>query len=228
MPKRKFFFVMMFIPYVTCGIVFGLVIELIFGIGENMKSTISFFFVIALIGVPSYLLIKHPQHYNVASQILFNLMLFGASTWFGISVNNKKSMKEATAKWVPAAETACKQLLTISATAERMKRTVTQSCKRIEPVISHLESAQLEPLKCIIESQCRETAEKLANLRNHVDNAVSHLEVFIGANCEGGECDEIANRISLSRKELFRRIDEDFYISNGQCGGGTIETEIVS
>jgi hypothetical protein len=47
-----------------------------------MKKAISFLTALALIAVPSYLLIKHPSYYNVTAQILFNILLFGGGAIF--------------------------------------------------------------------------------------------------------------------------------------------------
>jgi hypothetical protein len=174
---------------------------------ENMNSVISAFFVLTLIAIPSYLMSKSPALYNVPTQIMFSIFLTVASTWFGISVNNKRARHEATAKWLPAAETACKQLLTLSATAERMRRTQARACDTIDPIIADGDSKAMNPVKALIRLQCQETSEKLANLRDHIENAFSLWQVFIGTNCEGDECALIDARLQERRQQLFSQID---------------------
>lgn len=205
--RRRFFWVLFGLPAIACGIVCEVIVQFNLARGRNMMRVLSILIVLMLIVIPCYLIVKRPGEYNVVSQVLFSVLLCGASAWFGISVNSERARKEATAKWVPAAETACKQLLTMSAGVERMKQTLEESCKRMEPVLPALDEKELSGLKCLVEMQCKETCEKLATLRDHVESAVSHWEVFIGANCEGAECERIEERIRKYREQLFRGID---------------------
>jgi hypothetical protein len=172
---------------------------------ENMNTLISAVLVLALIAVPSYLLIETPQSFTVPTQVMFSVFLTAASTWLGISINNKRARRDATGKWLPAAETACKQLLTLSATAERMKRTQARACTAVDPLLPQGDP-RFDALKVVVELQCRETAEKLATLRDHIENAISHWQVFIGANCEGADCVLIEARLQECRERLFSQL----------------------
>ena len=201
--SRWWLWVAMLIPAGLIGLLIESCIQIIISIGEHMKSLLSFLCVVALIALPAVLILQQPQSYNVVAQILFSVLLFGVSTWFGYSINYEKARKEATAMWVPAAEVSCKQLLTISATAERMKRTQASACQNIEPFLQGVDPKQVAPVRSLVKIQCEETAEKLASLRDHVENAISHWQVFIGCNCEGSECAAIEQRIDACRKGLF-------------------------
>jgi hypothetical protein len=174
----------------------------------SMRVILSALLIIVCILVPTYLVANTPQAFNPLAQVLFSIVLTGASVWFGISLNDKNARKEAARRWLPAAETACKQLLTISNTAERMRLTQTTACNSIEPLLPKLETSL--PIKQMVDVQCRETAEKLATLRDHIDSAVSHWEVFIASNCEKGECDAISFRIGQVRTTLEAKLKEDF------------------
>jgi len=174
----------------------------------SMRVIISALLIIVCIAVPSYLVVQTPQAFNPLAQVLFSILLTGASIWFGISLNDRQARKEAARQWLPAAETACKQLLTISNTAERMRLTQATACNSIEPLLPKLETSL--PVKQMVDVQCRETAEKLATLRDHVDSAVSHWEVFIANNCEKGECDAISFRIGQVRTTLEAKLKQDF------------------
>jgi hypothetical protein len=174
----------------------------------SMRVIISALLIAICIGVPTYLVAKTPDAFNPLAQVLFSILLTGASIWFGISLNDRQARKEAARQWLPAAETACKQLLTISNTAERMRLTQATACNSIEPLLPKLDASL--PIKQMVEVQCRETAEKLATLRDHVDNAVSHWEVFIANNCEKGECDAISFRIGQVRTALETKLKQDF------------------
>ena len=174
----------------------------------SMRVIISALLIAVGVLVPIYLVANTPQVFNPLAQVLFSVLLAGASIWFGISLNDKQARKEAARQWLPAAETACKQLLTISNTAERMRLTQTRACNSIEPLLPKGETP-LHPIRQMVEVQCRETAEKLATLRDHIDSAVSHWEVFIANNCERGECDAIAYRIAQVREALEARLKQD-------------------
>jgi hypothetical protein len=139
---------------------------------------------------------------------MFSVFLTAASTWLGIAVNNKRARHDATAKWLPAAETACKQLLTLSATAERMRKTQSTACSTIDPVIADADPKIIRPLKALVELQCRETSEKIATLRDHIENAISHWQVFIGTNCEGQDCELIDARLRECRNQLFGAMEK--------------------
>jgi len=173
-----------------------------------MRVILSALLIIVCILVPTYLAANTPQAFNPLAQVLFSIVLTGASVWFGISLNDKNARKEAARQWLPAAETACKQLLTISNTAERMRLTQETACNSIEPLLPKLETSL--PVKQMVDVQCRETAEKLATLRDHIDSAVSHWEVFIASNCEKGECDAISVRIGQVRTTLEAKLKQDF------------------
>lgn len=214
-PKKKWVWLFVAIPL---GLI-GCICEIIAGVRtmakEKVKSAGLLLCMVVMIAIPSYIIVKKPTEYGVATQVLFSILLCIASVWFGIFVNTAKARKEATAKWVPAAESACKQLLTISATAERMKRTLVQSCKDIEISLPNMEEKEYAPFKCMVGMQCRETGEKLATLRGHVENAVSHWQVFIGANCEGDECGQIEQRIKECRTKIFADLCGDGCLCEG-------------
>lgn len=217
LPKKKPVIFALAIPALAYGLITESIIETIYALEENMSALISGVAVLALVIIPSYLLMKSPALYNVPVQILFSVFLTAASTWLGISINNKRAKRDATAKWLPAAETACKQLLTLSATAERMKKTQVQSCSTIDPLIPDDGSGNMKPLKAIVALQCRETAEKLATLRDHIENSISHWQVFIGTNCEGNECQIIDQRLQACRHQLFTQIDAEQCSEIGVC-----------
>jgi hypothetical protein len=202
-----FLFLLLIIPALVYGLVVESLIETIAGAKENMNTLFSAIVVLVLVLVPTYLMSQRPESYSAPVQLMFSVFLTAASTWFGVSINNKRARREATGKWLPAAETACKTLLTLSVTAERMKRTQAQACSAIEPVVADSDQNVVKPVKALIDLQCRETAEKLATLRDHIENAISTWQLFIGTNCEGEECALIDERLQVCRQQLFSQIE---------------------
>jgi len=207
-PTTKILRILYAVPLFICATALEVVINVITYEFLSMKVTISALLIAVCIIVPIYLVAKTPQAYNPLAQVLFSIVLTGASVWFGVSLNDKQARKEAAGRWLPAAETACKQLLTISNTAERMRLTQATACNSIEPRLPNVESPRT--MKQKVEVQCRVTAEKRATLRYHIENAVSHWEVFIANNCERGECEAISYRIGQVRGTLESRLKQDF------------------
>ena len=175
----------------------------------NMKNTITLIIIGLLIAAPTYMLITDVALYNEATQLLFSILLFMAALWFGTQLNTRQARRAATDKWLPAAETACKDLLTISITAERMRRTQKGICSNIEPLIPAEDKEKFRGLNLLIDNQCRETASNLSTLRSSIDTAVSNWKVFIAANCDGADCDIIDHRIEEHRTMLLSRLDEE-------------------
>ena len=208
---NEFLFLLLFLLLIIPALVYGLVveslIETIAAAKENMNTLFSAIVVLVLILVPTYLISQRSESYSAPVQLMFSVFLTAASTWFGVSINNKRARREATGKWLPAAETACKTLLTLSVTAERMKRTQAHACSAIEPIVADSDQNVVKPVKALIDLQCRETAEKLATLRDHIENAISTWQLFIGTNCEGEECALIDQRLQCCRQQLFSQIE---------------------
>ena len=216
-PRSRLLLVLLVIPCLLYGLIVESFVETFCEIGDNMSTFISSVFVLVLMAVPTCLLVERPEFYNVPVQILFSVFLTAASTWLGISINNKRARRDATAKWLPAAETACKQLLTLSSTAERMKRTQAQACSAIDPLMAPGQTPNPAAIRALVGIQCRETAEKLATLRDHIENGISHWQVFIGANCEGDECALIDQRLQACRTQLFAQIETATCPAQTQC-----------
>ncbi len=208
-PKQKWLTALLYLP----GFVYGLIAELVISFFSdervNMKNTVALLILLLLVAAPSYMLINNPALLNEATQLLFSILLFAGSLWFGNQVSLSRAKRAATEKWLPAAETACKDLLTIASTAERMRRTQGGICANIDPLIPEEDKDKLKGLKQLIDNQCHETASNLSTLRSYIDTAVSNWKVFIAANCEGTDCELIEERIEEHRGSLQTRLDQE-------------------
>jgi hypothetical protein len=168
----------------------------------SMKTFISLAACAALISVPSYILIHDSTQYNVTCQVLFSILLFGASIWFSYELNNAKAKKEASSKWLPAAEGAAKQLMTMSHTVDRMRTRQSSACGKIKPLITPERTTDCKALEHFFGIQCEESAENLSTIKNQLDEAASQWDMFINENCEFGECLRINQRIEQLRNKL--------------------------
>lgn len=171
-----------------------------------MRKFLSFVTVLLLIGAPSYMIIREPQDFNVTAQILFSLLLFAATIWLSGEANNEKAKKEASARWLPAAESAYKQLTTISHNVSRMRANQKEACSKIDPLIPAALAEQCKGLKHMFDLQCRETGQNLESIKNQLDTAVADWDMFIQANCAKDECGAIDLRI---KKHLAKLVETE-------------------
>lgn len=163
----------------------------------------SFVLVIILIALPTLLLTYKQELYNPCVQVLFDILLFGASIWFAVTIDNKKAERSATGKWLPKAESCCKELLAIiSNIYDRQKRKKT--CQYIKEVFPNISEEQYAPLITFIEMRCQECDLNFRNIRNHLENSVSGWKTFIEENCEKSECARITKRL-YQTQETFEK-----------------------
>ena len=165
-----------------------------------MKMSFSFLVVLALIAIPTYILATYPQYYNQLTQVLFDILLFGASIWFASTIDTKKAEKIATSKWLPRAEGSCNELLAMSANIESMRAKQVNTCESIEKIFPGISEKQVAPVIHFMKTRCEECAVNFKNLRNHLDNSVKGWEAFIEENCEEGECQRITMRLGKTRQ----------------------------
>jgi len=166
---------------------------------------------VLLIALSVYLVTRHPQYYNQLAQVLFDMLLLGVSLWAGITFSREEAEKNATDRWLPAAEGACYELLTMSATVERMRlrqEKVCQSMKQFFPSDSSTDGAV--PIQHVAKMRCEECAENLRTLQNHVENSIKSWHLFIEYNCAEW-CQPIKERLGDRRKELAQNNQAGFF-----------------
>lgn len=151
--------------------------------------------------------VEKPEYYNVFSQALFDSVLVLFSALFSAAVSNAKSETEMAKRvgqtWLPAAENACKQLITISRSAERMIHGQQQACDSLGCFLPEEPTSDLVAARQAIKMQCDESAEKLRTLQAHVENAIAEWEVFIRNNCVDNQCEPIFSALGAWRQKQF-------------------------
>lgn len=167
-----------------------------------MRTFFSFLIVLVLLVVPTYIVLYHPQYHNALAQVLFDLLLFAASLWFAVNISTREAEKEATSRWLPAAETACNELLTMIATIATMRSKHVNACESVGKIFPNVPAEQLEPVVYFMKTRCGECAANLGSIRNHVENSFRNWEVFIVNNCEESQCEHIHSRLEKTKSEL--------------------------
>jgi len=177
---------------------------------SNKKLTILIILVVVSIAFPTAIVWIAPDSYDARAEVLFDIILAAASIWIGDIMRKEQAEKHATDKWIPAAESACKALLAMSATIERMRLKQAKACESLEPILSNIPAEKLTPVKTVIKLRCDACSENLSNLRFHIDNSFSDWDAFIETNCDDEVCEGVHRRLDEKRQELAAIMKKDF------------------
>lgn len=169
-------------------------------------------FVVAflLIVLPTIIVAARPQSYTALTQVLFDVLLMLVSIWIGKLLSDEDVAKAATEKWLPAAEMVCNELLTMSATTERLCRKQSSLRETLQDVFPSMPRDTLNPIERFVHVRCGHCSEGLENLKNHIENSYNNWALFINVNCEEEECQKIHERLRKRRDELFLAVERDF------------------
>jgi len=188
------------IPLIAVCLIYDL---LILGV-KSMKTLTLILLIVATIAASFYVVSSKPQYLNPLTDLLLNILLTGFSIAVGFVINESKIKKEATAKWMPAAESACKGLITISSTVARLQRNQSNLCSQIESFLRNDTVNNPSQLRNVLENKCQSCSNQLLDVKNHIDKSTEDWIVFLKNNCEKGECDQIFKRIDDMKKSLCR------------------------
>lgn len=174
--------------------------------------------VLIFILVPVFLVVYDQDFYNPLAQILFDIMLFGASLWYGVSIANeeteekiRRAEKKNTDKWLSAAERSCGEIRAVSVTLTKLSKHQRNKFSDIETTIPGIPERKLKPLKHYLSDKCQECTFSLVANKNHIDNAFQSWSVFINDNCDEAQCRNFHDRLDQRKKEMedeFDRLDQ--------------------
>lgn len=165
--------------------------------------------VVLLVILPTVVYQFTSVKYNDLTNILFNVLLCVVSVWLSMLLQKPAAQREARKYWLPFAESACNDLVTIGAAAERMRRHQRIYCGKIKSLIAPAEQKRLEPVLALVDAQCSGAAEKLSALRDQIRGARRDWEGFIRNHCEGTECALIQQRLDELEFELNLLTDKE-------------------
>jgi hypothetical protein len=174
------------------------------------KKFAAFTIAFLLIALPTIIVAAAPQSYTPLTQVLFDILLLGVSIWIGKLLSDEEVARAATAKWLPAAEMVCNELLTMSATTERLCRKQSSLRESIHEVFPSMPKDTLSPIERFVHVRCGHCSEGLENLKNHIENSFNNWALFININCDEQECQKIFERLKKRREELFTAVERDF------------------
>lgn len=170
--------------------------------------------VLIFILVPVFLVVYDQDFYNPLAQILFDIMLFGASLWYGISITNeeteekiRRAEKKSADKWLSAAENSCREIRAVSVTLTRLGEYQRNIFSDIENTIPDIPQRKLKPLKHYIGDKCWGCSFSLVTIQSHIDNAFQSWSVFINDNCDEIQCKNFHDRLDQRKKEMEDEFD---------------------
>jgi len=165
-----------------------------------MKTIIFSVLLAAVLICSFYLVWKEPNQLNSLAGLLLTIFITVFSFLIGQATNEKKIRREATSKWMPAAESACKELITISGTVGRLQSSQGQLCQQMEGFLDDNCGQNAIILRNLIETKCHGCSNELTTVKQQLDLSAENWEVFLTANCETGECETIMNRIKAMKQ----------------------------
>lgn len=185
-------------------------------------------FVLVLISAPFLWRLIFGESLSDLENTLFNILLTAASAWVSYLIARPEADRAAKQRWLPFAENACTQLITIASTAERMRRQQKARCG----TLGAFADPELPPAKTlvqVIDVQCSEAAERLAQLRDQIKDARRSWESFIRTHCEGVECAAIEQRLGFAEGEaratLAREVPEPRCVADAPTSKATAKAE---
>jgi hypothetical protein len=121
--------------------------------------------------VPTAIVWYDPSQYTPFVSVVLSVCLFVLSVWASRTDAAATATKAANARWLPQAESACDRLMTVSHTAQKHCRHLQVACGRAEAKLPELGAEKAQAVRVFIESQCREGANTLSDIANHLDSA---------------------------------------------------------
>ena len=141
---------------------------------NKMKAFISFLLVVAGIGVPIYILEEKPPGFHAACAVSYQPAANGGIRMvrdLTLRTERQRRRRQRFGSRPPRPlASSCSRSRRPPRVCVRRSRAVARASNRFCP----REARNCEPVKRLLEIQCRENSEKLASLKNHiVDNGVS-------------------------------------------------------
>ncbi len=157
---------------------------------------------VVFIVLPILLVAFAPNTYNSLVQVLFDIVIFGASLWFGISVSEKEAEKRATDKWLVAAANACMELAAMRESVKRRGLEQDSLCNSIEEIVPGIPLSKLKSVRRLVGRNCHNCATQRADLQNRIENIRQSYSVFVNANCSEAECSTFHELFDRREKEI--------------------------
>jgi len=169
------------------------------------------------IAFPFYLIHKHPGSYTPLVDVLFSLFLTLLAFVMGGHWETSKAVRQANEKWLPTAESIIQRLLTLQSNVRLFSVRTESHCDETLGELPTLAEPHQAILRVKLRADCRASRERLDDIGDQLDDAISDWKRFIIAHCSGEEC----RRITEAIEQRERRIAEEIAKRKSQppqCG----------
>lgn len=183
--------------------------ERIFGFTKDNFKKLIFLLAVALgIGAPIILAYK-PDLYTVPVQIIFAVGLTWSTYWLGSQQTAEDAARKANDRWLPQAESVILSLMTLKADVVRLQRKMQKTCCNGYSDLEELQQEAFKAVRVKITTECEATADRLSNIKNHLENAIGDWDRFVTSNCEGEECARIYQAQRQREEQLKKELQDD-------------------
>lgn len=183
--------------------------ERIFGFEKDNFKKLVFLLAIALgIAAPAILAFK-PDFYSVPVQIIFAFGLTWSTYWLGSQQTAEVAARKANDRWLPQAESVILGLMTLKADVVRLQRKMQKTCCNGYSDLEELQEEAFKAVRIKITTECEATADRLNNIKNHLENAIGDWDRFVTSNCEGEECARIYDAQHQREEQLERELQDE-------------------
>lgn len=158
---------------------------------------------IAVLLIPAIYLFQHPDAtLTTSTQLLKDVLLFLLTILGTYLSTSAAARRQANNKWVPQARSSCRTLLSLWADTRRLQHELANLCSTVTKELPVMEENKFQGARAALNMQCRAGANRLDSIADYLTNAVADWESFIGANCEGDECEKIWTELQQHRHQL--------------------------
>ena len=177
--------------------------------GQLARAVVFVILVGVVVAIPVVIYELTDTDRSVAIDVLFNVLLTFAGAVVAFTLQQPAAERRARKQWLPFAESACVDLVTIGAEAERMRRVQRSYCGSIRSLLPEEQVEQLAPIVALVDQHCQGAAEKLVSVRDRLGKARRDWEGFIRNHCDGPECEVIDSRIAEVELELYETMNKE-------------------
>ena len=149
-----------------------------------------------------YLSIKKQKQLNTFVQTMLQIVLCLSSIYLGYIFNANHLKQQATEKWLPAAESACNDLLSLQSSIRRLYDNQEAACNTMTPLFDKSKEKD-RTIQILIKQQCDNSQSNLMTMEDQVENTIDLWLRFIESNCLQNECDRIQKSIDKRRRDLI-------------------------
>ncbi len=146
-----------------------------------------------------------PQQYTPLASFILSCLFFVLARMYrfdeAVKAAEERGEIRASERWLPQAESAIRRLITVWGSVRSFRNDLATGCSNAVSIIPELATDENKTIKVYIELQCRTGAQRLGDVINHVEDALTDWERFAAANCRGIECGRIEATIEECKRQ---------------------------